>query len=216
MSACPGTNKRNMEEDMRLLTGTHGINHIVCLLNEAELRVRGSLLFKQGGNERLQTVRRNLVIQTLGIRDYKAKVSENGLKYSVMPIVDMAIPENVHDTCALIATISSDMVTGKRVLVHCRQGVGRAGMIAACVLLHVGCAATGDGAIQRLRKKRHKLAVQTSRQEQFVHWYAANMHVTPLSSLPQWLPFASCTRAVSKLAKRAKHGRQQSHDTQPM
>lgn len=83
------------------------------------------------------------------------------------------------------------MSAGKGVLVHCRQGVGRAGMIAACVLLRLGCAANASNAIQHVRKQRHKCAVQTSRQEEFVHWYAANMMITPISSLPERPPFAN-------------------------
>jgi predicted protein tyrosine phosphatase len=102
-----------------------------------------------------------------------------------------AIPESVHDAFNLISAISSDIVAGKGVLVHCRQGVGRAGMIAACVLLRLGSATDATSAIQHVRRHRHKQAVQTARQEQFVHWYAANMMVSPISSLPNKAPFAS-------------------------
>ena len=118
-------------------------------------------------------------------------VSSQGLSYSGMPIIDMAIPENVHDSFKLVDQMACDMAAGKGVLVHCRQGVGRAGMIAACVLLRLGCAACPAHAIEHIRAHRHKLAVQTARQEQFVHWYGANMSVSPISSLPVRPPFAS-------------------------
>lgn len=127
-------------------------------------------------------------------------MSDYGLVHSVMPIIDMAVPDNVHDAFELISSISADVGAGQGVLVHCMQGVGRAGMIAACVLLHLGCAANATCAIQTVRKKRHKRAVQTSRQEEFVHWYAANMMVNPITSLSQRLPFASCAHRSTAIS----------------
>lgn len=154
-------------------------------------------------------------LQTLGIRDYQDKVAAHGLVYSVMPIIDMAIPESVHDAFTLISSISEAMTAGQSVLVHCRQGIGRAGMIAACVLLHLGCATSPHAAIEHVRQQRHKLAVQTSRQEQFVQWYAENV-VTPISSLPERPPFASrahCS-SVSATRRSSKPEHQQVPDTQ--
>lgn len=53
----------------------------------------------------------------------------------------------------------------------CRGGIGRAGMIAACVLLKLGKALDAADAISQVRSLRSFRAVQTTRQEDFVHYY---------------------------------------------
>lgn len=194
ISACPGaktrSTQRNIKQDLSFVRDTYGISHIVCLLNDAELRVRiQSAAWLCASPTTLHTW--YSCLQTLGIRDYQDKVSQHGMSYSVMPVIDMAIPESAHDSFKLVDQMASDMAAGKGVLVHCRQGVGRAGMIAACVLLRLGCVACPQQAIDHVRSHRHKCAVQTARQEQFVHWYGANMSVSPLSLLPVRPPFAS-------------------------
>lgn len=50
-------------------------------------------------------------------------------------------------------------------------------MVCACVLLRLGIKENASSAIQHVRLVRHSKAVQTSRQEQFVHWYHKNMHL---------------------------------------
>ena len=56
--------------------------------------------------------------------------------------------------------------------VTCSAGHGRAGMIASCLLMCLGVAASAADAIALVRKaQRSDEAVRTTRQQEFVHWF---------------------------------------------
>jgi protein-tyrosine phosphatase len=132
--------------------------------------------------------------QFLGLKDYKKLVTSTGLQYTSMPIVDMCIPDDAQAAHELIQDVAAAVQSGTRVLVHCkfgsttlcseahstapkielccREGVGRAGMVCACVLLQMGAVDSAAAAIRHIRLHRHKQAVQTTRQEMFVKLFA--------------------------------------------
>lgn len=58
----------------------------------------------------------------------------------------------------------------------CRGGIGRAGMIAACVLLALDLASDADQAITQVRARRDPDAVQTSRQREYVSRFYKHLH----------------------------------------
>ena len=68
--------------------------------------------------------------------------------------------------------ITSFMLEDKgNVLIHCRGGVGRAGLLACCVLLNYGVFASPRKAIEYVRKRRDKRCVESRKQEDFVKEY---------------------------------------------
>jgi len=84
-----------------------------------------------------------------------------------LPIVDVSTPdkyfEQAWDTAG--ETLRSLLQNGSNVLVHCRGGLGRAGTVAARLLIEVGM--EPETAIAKVRKVRPG-AIETSEQEQFV------------------------------------------------
>jgi len=54
---------------------------------------------------------------------------------------------------------------------HCRGGIGRAGLLAACVLLATGSEKTSQEAILKVRKIRDKRCVESRKQEEFIKKY---------------------------------------------
>jgi len=66
------------------------------------------------------------------------------------------------------ATLRQRVTAGGRVLVHCRGGLGRAGTVAACLLVEFGV--RPEEAIQRVRIARPN-AIETSAQERHVRAY---------------------------------------------
>eukprot|EP00892_Ulva_mutabilis_P010555 jgi/Ulvmu1/7872/UM004_0103.1 len=156
ISFCPGKRvgalRRDAKADLQCLKSKHSIDMVVCLLNEAELR-------------------------SLGLREYGKRVEEEGMNYLVFPVIDMCAPEDPDKARRLIETIAHQYLLGQNILVHCRAGIGRAGMVCACVLLRLGIKETAASAIEHVRLVRHSKAVQTTRQEQFVQWYHKNMHL---------------------------------------
>jgi protein-tyrosine phosphatase len=62
----------------------------------------------------------------------------NGLSFVSFPIVDRSVPASQLDAMRLVERLDNELRQGRSVLVHCRQGVGRAGLIAASLLVARG------------------------------------------------------------------------------
>lgn len=63
-------------------------------------------------------------------------------KYSVgfvsHPVPDRGVPSSVSDTAALVQSLKPPLQNGKAIAIHCRDGIGRSAVIAACVLTSFG------------------------------------------------------------------------------
>jgi len=63
-----------------------------------------------------------------------------GIDFVPFPIADRGVPASLPETDRLVCTIAADLAAGKAVAVHCRSGIGRSALIAACVLVRGGYA----------------------------------------------------------------------------
>jgi len=63
---------------------------------------------------------------------------KNGLEYFSLPIIDRSVPALDATTINLFERIESALAQGKKITVHCRQGIGRAGLVAASLLVARG------------------------------------------------------------------------------
>jgi protein-tyrosine phosphatase len=59
------------------------------------------------------------------------------------------------------------------VLIHCRGGVGRAGLLACCILSYLCDFKSYKKVIEFVRKRRDKRCVESRKQEDFVKDYFA-------------------------------------------
>jgi ADP-ribosyl-[dinitrogen reductase] hydrolase len=84
-----------------------------------------------------------------------------------LPIVDVSIPGKAFEAAWLRVgeQLRSMLSGGSNVVVHCRGGLGRAGTIAARLLVELGVAP--ETAIANVRRVRPG-AIETRAQEQFV------------------------------------------------
>lgn len=97
-----------------------------------------------------------------------------------LPIVDLRVPDAKVESlwAALSERLLSDLRKGKKILFHCRGGLGRAGMMAARLLMDGGMSA--DTAIRAVRKVR-KGAIETSEQELYLrHHHTFLSHASML------------------------------------
>jgi protein-tyrosine phosphatase len=58
-----------------------------------------------------------------------------GIEFVSFPIVDRSVPESSLSVARLLAQLDEELTGGKSVVIHCRQGLGRAGLIAASLLI---------------------------------------------------------------------------------
>lgn len=109
--------------------------------------------------------RRELI--SLGVPDLGERIVRRGLQWHHLPIVDLNPPGPTFEAGwpAVAAQLHRVIGDGGRVLVHCRGGLGRAGTVAACLLVELG--ATPGDAIRRVRAARPH-AIETAAQERYV------------------------------------------------
>ena len=74
----------------------------------------------------------------LGLEAESEAVNDNGMSYISFPIIDYGVPSSLDDFSILTADIFRQLKEGTNVLLHCRGGVGRSGLMAAGVLLQTG------------------------------------------------------------------------------
>ncbi|MBL8222267.1 MAG: dual specificity protein phosphatase family protein [Bryobacterales bacterium] len=76
--------------------------------------------------------------EQLGLTAEASAARARNMKFTSFPIPDRDTPSSLRDTLALLADIEAALRSGINVAVHCRQGVGRSGLIAAGVLITSG------------------------------------------------------------------------------
>ncbi len=94
----------------------------------------------------------------------QAQLIDEGFGFHHFPIRDMdaPMPRTAYDA---IKILNDQTKAGNKVLIHCKGGVGRTGMIGACYLVSQGI--PPDEAIQKVRSI-HNAFIQTRNQELFV------------------------------------------------
>ena len=63
---------------------------------------------------------------------------QEGIEFVRFPIADRGVPDSTPATLALLNRIVEALEAGKHIAVHCRQGIGRSGLIAAGALMISG------------------------------------------------------------------------------
>jgi protein-tyrosine phosphatase len=89
-----------------------------------------------------------------------------GMEVLRFPIADGSVPASRAAYVGLIREILLRAAAGTNVVIHCKGGLGRAGLVAAGCLVGVGLAA--DAAIRGVRETRDPKAIETPGQERFL------------------------------------------------
>ena len=114
----------------------------------------------------------------LGVPDFARHIPA-GIEHLVLPIVDGGVPSGTWERAWTKAgpSLREKLALGGRILIHCRGGLGRTGIVAARLLVEFGEAPAR--AMRRVRKARPD-AIENRRQETYV------LHQCPLqSALPR-------------------------------
>ncbi len=77
----------------------------------------------------------------LGVAQEGMLFAERRLTFLTHPIADFHLPE-IAEFSDLIQSLAGRLNAGESITVHCRAGIGRSGMVAACVLIALGHTAT--------------------------------------------------------------------------
>ncbi len=102
---------------------------------------------------------------SLGIPTLVERAEALGLRVTRFPIVDASVPDNPSAFVDLVAQILSEVAAGTTVVVHCRGGLGRTGLVAAACLVAQGFGV--EAAVKLVREVRPG-AIETRPQEAFL------------------------------------------------
>ena len=68
--------------------------------------------------------------------DYESGLCrQHGIEFVSFPIEDRDVPPSMKMTRELVQVLERSLLEAKSVAIHCRQGIGRSSMLAACVLV---------------------------------------------------------------------------------
>ena len=150
ISICPGLKDlsplvnrmhRDLEEDVRTISSWNA-TAVLTLMEKKEL-------------------------EKFGVANISEIVSRYKIDWYHMPIPDMCTPDKkVEEMWGEISKALGLIIkSGGKVLIHCKGGLGRSGMVAALILVELGW--TPKLAIQKVRSVRPG-AIETREQENFV------------------------------------------------
>lgn len=77
-------------------------------------------------------------IVELGLEDEKNLCVQNGIEFINFPIVDITVPKNEEAYLKLVNQLTSYINDSKKVVIHCRMGIGRSTILAGGVLIKKG------------------------------------------------------------------------------
>ena len=77
-------------------------------------------------------------VQDLGLDDEAPLCKQLGIEYRSYPIADRETPTSKGSFLNIVETLTNELGSGKSVAVHCRQGIGRAPLVAVGILIMMG------------------------------------------------------------------------------
>jgi len=146
-----GSWARDLDEDLTRLRDVFGTRTLVSLVEDAEL-------------------------SQLGIGDLVERATRASIELLRFPFPDAGIPDSSAAVAELVNRILRDAARDANVVVHCRGGLGRSGLVAACCLVARGVEA--PRAVEIVRSARPG-AIETSGQERFVRAFNHCWQPTP-------------------------------------
>lgn len=151
MTLCPGKKQRNaltgdwdrdLDEDLSTIVAW-GSRVLVSLMEKHEF-------------------------ERFGVAALPELATVHGLEWIHLPIPDGSIPTQIFETAWAIQgqLLKERVLAGEHIVLHCRGGLGRTGMMAARLLVELGVGPTA--AIQQVRAARPG-TIETPAQERYVH-----------------------------------------------
>jgi len=90
-----------------------------------------------------------------------------GIQFISFPVPDRGVPASMPAALRLLRSVAEALEQGKNVAVHCRQGIGRSGLIATAVLVASGIGV--EKAIDTVSAARGQAIPETPAQLEWIH-----------------------------------------------
>lgn len=109
----------------------------------------------------------------LNLSDEEALCRANNIEFVSFPIVDRNVPSSVEAFSEQVSTFAERLAVGKNIAVHCRQGIGRAALVAIGALIWSGLEPAA--AIERVAAARGCVVPETPEQGQWIADFAKSL-----------------------------------------
>ena len=106
----------------------------------------------------------------LDLRDEAVEVGRQRMEFRSFPIADRQVPRSEAPLAEELERVCRTLSSGNNVLVHCRQGIGRSGLVAACLLVKKGM--SPGAAVQAVSAARGLPVPETTEQRDWIDHYA--------------------------------------------
>lgn len=100
-----------------------------------------------------------------------ASARANRIEFRSYPIPDRGVPSSRESVARLASEIVDALRAGRNVALHCRQGIGRSGLIAAAILIAAG--ADPEIAVMTIERSRGVAIPETDEQMRWITDFAS-------------------------------------------
>jgi protein-tyrosine phosphatase len=105
-------------------------------------------------------------VSELGLQREAELCRSSGIEFLSFPIPDRGVPEDGAHVWQIAGSIARGIADGRSVAIHCRAGIGRSSMIAACALVCSGIEASD--ALSRIKTARGLTVPDTDEQRDWI------------------------------------------------
>jgi len=100
---------------------------------------------------------------------------ESGIEFISFPVPDRGVPASTGDILELTRIIGDRLRAGKAVAVHCRAGIGRSSLVAACAMVESGY--QPELALNLIRQSRGLRVPDTDEQKDWITAFSKAVRV---------------------------------------
>ena len=125
---------------------------------------------RAGGVDVLVSLLTTEEVGELDLADEAGCCAACGIELVSFPFADRGVPPSASDALGLVRRLAALLAGDKGVAVHCRQGVGRSALVAACVLASLG--ERPEAALERIARARGRPVPDTVEQREWVLRFA--------------------------------------------
>ena len=109
----------------------------------------------------------------LSLTEESDLVRRSGITFINFPIPDYSVPRSQEATRQIVDELRDQVSRGNKVGIHCRQGIGRSSLVAACVLVALG--ESSGNAFSQIENARGVSVPDTTEQRNWVVSFAQNV-----------------------------------------
>lgn len=102
----------------------------------------------------------------LGLQDEEEICKKREIEFINFPIKDVTTPKNEDEFVRLANNLAKQINQNRKVVIHCRMGIGRASVLAAAIMIILGC--EGKDVFETISKYRKLKVPDTDEQKEWI------------------------------------------------